>query len=138
MTLNELLELEANGEQPKPKRHTLQEEHHLQKVELQYFRAKHPDLRLLLFSVPNAGKRIKGQGGWMIEEGLTAGVADLLLLVPNKQHPYLCIENKTSKGRQSPAQKHWQEAVENLGGKYVIVRSLDEFIKVVEEYLNDR
>lgn len=38
-----------------------------------------------------------------------------------------------TKFESSPAQKHWQEAVENLGGKYLIVRSLDEFIKVVEE-----
>ena len=71
----------------------------------------------------------------MKAEGVTAGVADLLLLVPNTSHHGLCVEMKTEKGKQQPTQKEWQTKVERVGYKYVICRSLDDFIQVIEEYL---
>lgn len=137
MTLEELLALEQSGQKAKPKRRHSQPEHRLQTAEVEYVSKVHPSIRPLFFAVPNGGKRKNRQGRWMIEEGLTSGVADIILLVPNRRHPYLCIENKTPTGRQSPAQKLWQTAVEAAGGKYVIVRSVDEFISVIEQYLDD-
>ena len=44
---------------------------------------------------------------------------------------------KQPKGRQQESQKEWQKAVESAGNKYVVVRSLDEFIEVVTDYLKD-
>ena len=38
---------------------------------------------------------------------------------------------------QSPAQKEWQAAVESVGYKYAVVRSLEEFIQLINSYLND-
>lgn len=64
---------------------------------------------------------------------------DLLLLLPNRNHPYLCIEMKTNKGCQSPAQKAWQQAVEDKTlARYAIVRSVEEFIELITDYLNNR
>ena len=40
-------------------------------------------------------------------------------------------------GRQSPAQKERQKDAEANGAKYVVCKSLDEFMKVTIDYLND-
>jgi len=43
---------------------------------------------------------------------------------------------KTEKGKQSPAQIEFQKRVEAQGYKYVVCRSLDEFMMVINEYLS--
>lgn len=129
----------ARGEKlPKPRKHSTNEEHKIQCAQIRYIRAMHPELERVLFAVPNGQKRTKAQTAWLHEEGMVNGVSDIILLKPNKFYPYLCIENKTQTGKQSPEQKLFQQAVESQGGKYVIVRSLDEFVKVIENYLKGK
>jgi hypothetical protein len=36
------------------------------------------------------------------------------------------IEIKTGTGRQSEVQKNWENMIKSMGGKYVVVRSLDD------------
>jgi hypothetical protein len=95
----------------------------------------HPSLRDALFSVPNGGWRNTREAGAMKAEGVTAGVADLILLTPRGGYGALCVEMKAINGRQSPAQKEWQKQAENAGNKYVLCRSVDEFIKTITDYL---
>ena len=65
-----------------------------------------------------------------------AGVADLILLIPNMFYGALLIEMKTAKGKQSPSQKQWEKLVTEQGEyKYVVCHSLDEFMNEVEDYL---
>lgn len=128
--------MQDKGIEKKPRKRSLNEEHYLQCAEVRYMRAKHPDLSHIFFSCPNGGKRTSLQAQWLKDEGLVPGVSDMILLKPNHLHSYLCIENKTPKGRQSPEQVLFQEAVEKNGGKYIIIRSLDEFMKAIEQYLN--
>lgn len=135
-TLRELLALQEQGTEKKPMRKSLGEEHHIQCAEVRYMRAKHPELSHIFFAVPNGQKRTARQTAWLKEEGMVPGVSDMILLRPNSLHGYLCIENKTEKGKQSPEQLLFQQSVEQNGGKYVIARSLDEFIKYIEQYLN--
>lgn len=71
-----------------------------------------------------------------VAEGLTAGAADLALLVARKGYHGMFIEMKTAKGRQSDRQKTWQSHVEGQGYKYVICRSFDEFREAVNGYLS--
>ena len=94
-----------------------QREHDLQAACVRYFRYRHPRLSL-----------------WLEE----AANADLLLLVPDRLHHGLCIEMKTPEGRQSAAQSRWQRAVEQMGYRYAICRSLGQFIELVEGYLSDK
>ncbi len=125
-----------------------QEEHNIQAACVRWFGYAHPELRGLLFSVPNGGARSKATAGRLKAEGVTAGVSDLILLAPRCRANItennaasieikhaLCIEMKTPKGRQSPEQKAWQLLVEGHGYKYAVCRSLDEFIDTVEVYL---
>lgn len=107
----------------------------IQQTCVRWFRMKYPQLALLLFAVPNGGARRRVEGAIMKGEGVTAGVADLLLLYPSKGYHGLCIEMKSPKGRQQPSQKTWQALAEWAGYKYVICRSLDGFIDEMNDYL---
>lgn len=135
-TLAQLLAMQDEGVDIKPRKRSLAEEHRLQCAEVRYMRAVHPDLSHVFFAVPNGQKRTASQTRWLKDEGLVPGVSDMILLRSNSLHGYLCIENKTPKGKQQPEQILFQRAVEANGGKYVVIRSLDEFTETVEHYLN--
>ncbi len=107
----------------------------IQRQSVRWFRIQYPKLRLNLFAVPNGGARLKTEGGILKGEGVTAGVADLLLLYPSKGYHGLCIEMKTEDGEQRPSQKAWQAAVEAVGYKYIICRSVYDFSDQVNDYL---
>lgn len=47
------------------------------------------------FAVPNGGARNKREAGILKGEGVTAGVADMILLKPSGGFASLCIEFKT-------------------------------------------
>ena len=124
------------------------EEHQLQCACVRWFAYQYPQYKGLLFAIPNGSYRTKATAGKLKAEGVVAGVADLILLVPRRLEigqcggiPWyriyhaLCIEMKTAKGRQSPEQKEWQAKVECEGYKYAVCRSLDEFMAVVNGYL---
>lgn len=111
------------------------EESRIQQACVMWFRLQYPRLARLLIAVPNGGGRSKVEAAIMKGEGVTAGASDLLLLVPSGKCHYLCIEMKTAAGRQSPAQREWQAEVERAGGRYVLCRSLDDFMKVIDDYL---
>ncbi len=102
---------------------------------VKWFRLQYPHFALNLFAVPNGGQRGKFEAKIMKGEGVTAGVSDLLLLIPSKGYHGLCIEMKTIDGRQRDTQKAWQKAVENVGYKYVLCRSIESFIAQVNDYL---
>lgn len=102
-----------------------------------WFRYKYPQYKKILFSVPNGGARNSITGAILKMEGALSGVSDLILLKPNRFYGCLCIEMKQPKGRQQESQKEWQKAVESVGNKYVVCRSLDEFMNAVEDYLKD-
>ncbi len=81
----------------------------------------------VIFSVPNEGKSAKEQ---MFKKatGLMSGVSDLICINNGK---ILFIECKDEKGRQSDKQKEFEIIINSQGFKYYLVRSLDEFKKIV-------
>ena len=119
------------------RRRSRDDEHRLQCGCVQWFRLQYPRLRNLLFAVPNGGSRNKAEASRMKDEGVTSGVADLILLKPNRFYGALCIEMKTKTGRQSPSQKEWQQEAEANGAKYVLCRTLDDFKRIVTDYLEN-
>ena len=90
----------------------------------------------MIFAIPNGGQRNKREASIMKSEGVTAGVADVILLVSRNCYGSLCIEFKTEKGRQSKSQKEWQLEAEKFGNKYAICRSFDDFRLIINQYLN--
>ena len=134
MTFDEMMELQK---QSKPRRKPSDEEHRIQSACVRWFRLQYPKMKHNLFSVPNGGKRNAVTGAKLKEEGALAGVADLILLKSNRFYGALLIEMKTPKGSQSDSQKEWESKITQDGYKYVVIRSLDEFMQVVKQYLSD-
>ncbi|MBR1785295.1 MAG: VRR-NUC domain-containing protein [Bacteroidales bacterium] len=109
----------------------------LQQSCVRYFRLAFPKYAHLLFAVPNGVATTATQGRILKAEGMMAGVADLILLVPRKGYGAMCLEMKTAKGIQCETQKIWQVECERAGNRYVVVRSFDQFREVVVDYLGE-
>ena len=131
----------------------------MQQGAVKWFNLQYPQYRGLLVHIPNEGRRtikvINGRpvcigGAKLKAEGLVKGAADLVLFVPNKYFHALCLETKVelfdyssgkekkTKTYQSPEQKEWQALVESQGYRYEVYRNIDEFRKIVLEYLDSK
>lgn len=124
-------------EQPRQRQRHSDQEHRLQCACVQWFRTQHPKFNHNLFAVPNGGRRDKVTGAKLKAEGVLAGVADLILLKSNADYGALLIEMKTGSGKQSEVQGRWQKAIEKDGYKYVLCRSLDDFMREINAYLKE-
>ena len=113
------------------------EESQLQQRCVAWFRSEFPAIAPLLIAVPNAARRNARTGAILKREGLTAGVADLILLVGRGEYHTLCIEMKTHRkgSGQSDKQIEWEQVAEENGNKYVVCRDLEEFKITVLNYL---
>ena len=118
---------------------------------VKWFRVTYPAFVRLLEHPKNEGSghgaHDRQQQAIAKAEGVQAGVADLIFHCPSQmrivdQVPQeepagffsLAIEMKTKTGRQSPEQKLFQRYFEAAGGRYVIIRSLDDFKREVSQY----
>lgn len=107
-----------------------------------------------LHAIPNGGLRTKATGARLKAEGVKAGIADLFLPVPvthverhsglshhgielaaTKFYHGLYIEVKTRTGRQTKEQREFESAMVDNGYKYKIVRSMQEGIDAILEYI---
>jgi len=87
-----------------------------------------PDLRYRVFAINNNSQNgIKGAMNKSM--GVVAGVADMCYLKPEGK--VVWIEWKTEIGKQSNEQKEFEKVCRQLGHEYVIVRSEDEFLSVL-------
>jgi hypothetical protein len=84
------------------------------------------------FAIPNAGRRSPKVRALMKAEGLTAGVADLCIMLSGGRT--LWLELKTRRGRQSRAQKAFAAVCDILDHAYLVPRSLDEAIAILRAY----
>jgi len=113
----------------------IESESHLQITCFKWMAFQHSNI--IAFAVPNGGQRNIREAVRFKREGVKAGVADIIILRPNKSKHGLLIELKTKIGRQSPEQKEFQKNVERWNYQYSICRSLDEFMKCVSDYIFD-
>jgi hypothetical protein len=105
-----------------------------------WFDCQYPQYKLLMHHSPNEGllMRHDRDGAKRKAMGMRAGFPDFIFLLPNKEYPYLALELKVGKNTQSEHQKEYQQAVEQAGGKYVVIYTLEEFISSVNEYINNK
>ena len=108
-------------------------ESEIQRNCIKWIRLKHPELTC--FAIPNGGGRSEIEGAILKGEGVLAGVADLFLMRASFAEHGLFIEIKTEKGRQTDSQKAFEAACAREDYGYVVVRSVSEFMSVVENYL---
>lgn len=110
-------------------------ESQLQRVCVAWFNLQYRQYKGLLYAVPNGARTSATQGRILKAEGMTAGVADLILDIPAQGYHGLRLEMKTLTGRQSDSQKRWQELEESQGYKYVVVRTYEDFQNTIKGYL---
>lgn len=115
------------------------EESRLQQQCVAWFRAQYPQYAMLLTHPANEGNGNRVTGAIHKAEGTQAGVPDLLLFLPTfwKGHLFAClgIELKTKTGKQSEKQKDFELMFMAAGSAYVVVRSIDEFCRVINNWL---
>ena len=113
----------------------------LQSECVKWFRLQYPKLALNLFAIPNGGARDVITGAILKREGVTAGVADLFLAVPRYKIGGeefcggLFIEMKAGKGRLTPGQVAFREALEPHGYKFVVAYSWHEAAQAIAEHV---
>lgn len=106
----------------------------IQQEIIKYFNNKYclksANQRCLIFAVPNeAAYKNKSI------VGLMPGVSDLIVVMPGV---VLFVELKAEKGKQSDAQKVFQGRIERIGHFYAIVRSLSDFITLVDTIISEK
>lgn len=118
--------LKSNKRELLPK----QSESQLQKSCVRWFRLTYP--KLMIFAIPNGGKRNIVTATIQKAEGVLPGVADLQVLFHDGKS--LFIEMKTKTG-QTDNQKQFEQYCIEHGHKYMICKTLDEFMGSVSEFI---
>lgn len=90
---------------------------------LAYYKKTYP----IFYFRANSGSVIT-QGG-RVFKGASAGTPDIILLVDSI---FCGLECKTEKGRQSQVQKEVEQAITDAGGKYFLIRSMEDIKKVID------
>lgn len=116
--------------QPNTRRRPRHLEEQLQALCVKWFRLRFR--RYIIFAVPNGGSRNRLEAFNLKVSGVLAGVADLII-VGNKK--VLFVEMKYKHGTQQDTQKQFQQRVEELGHKYVLCRSFEQFKEEVEQWV---
>lgn len=101
-------------------------EHSLQTWAVNYLRWN----GVYCFAVPNGGKRDAKTGAYLKKEGALAGVADLILLLPDGVAVF--AELKDGNKPQQESQKIFQKNVERLGFDYLLWRGRQDVIDFME------
>jgi hypothetical protein len=103
---------------------------------------QYPALKNLMH-VPNQGKRSWRFGKELKEMGLSPGAPDLLLLWPGTynyqgeivKYGGLAIECKSAKGKLTEQQEDWRSRLSMARYEYLVVRSVDDGIFALKQYL---
>lgn len=85
-----------------------------------------------VFAVPNGGNRNLREAARLKAQGVMAGVSDLIIMLPNKKIYFVEVKNPNGKGRQSQAQRDFEENVCAMGHIYQIWDKWSQ----VEEFIN--
>lgn len=94
--------------------------------------------KITVFSVPN-GARLKITQAWKAKrEGMISGVSDLIILLPGAKTIFVEIKNPNGKGRQSSAQKDFEQTVTKLGFEYKIWSKWEQVQEFIKEINNGK
>ena len=96
---------------------------------VKWFRLQYPNL--VIYAVPNGGSRNVREAQRLKAEGVLAGVADLVIMLPQGKSLY--IEMKVKGNRQTQNQKDFQKIAETLGHTYAVCYSFEEFKDIIEK-----
>lgn len=107
----------------------------LQKSCVRYFDIQYGQYKLNLIKIDNEGKRSKAAGGIAKACGLRKGAADMILAVSNGKYHGLFIEFKSQDGVLKVEQTEFGNAVCKLNYNYVVIKDVDEFIRLIDNWM---
>ena len=113
-------------------------ESQIQKGFVRWFRGRYAEIEPLFFAVSNGGIRNAWTAKIMKDEGVRAGVSDLILLIPKHGYAGLLIETKKPDGKQSESQKEFERLATKFKYLYVIVRNQEDFEKLMMWYIENK
>lgn len=113
-------------------------ESQIQKGFVRWFRGRYTEIEPLFFAVSNGGARNAWTAKIMKDEGVRAGVSDLILLIPKHGYAGLLIETKKPDGTQSESQKEFERLATKFKYLYVIVRNQEDFEKLMMWYIENK
>lgn len=102
-----------------------------------YSKKKYPELNLM-YAIPNGGQRNIITAMNLKLTGTKAGIPDIHLPVPCGGYSGFWIEFKFGKNKLSPEQIKYKDLLEMNGHRVCVCYSVDDAIKLVEEYLNPK
>lgn len=102
-----------------------------------WFGLQYPHLKYLLHHSPNGGHRNAIEAAKFKRMGVRPGFPDLILCVASGGFHGLFMELKSDTGKQSLYQKEFQIRLTDQGYRYEIIRSVDQFIETVKDYLRN-
>lgn len=111
-------------------------ESQLQILCIEWFRAMYPQYRMLLFAIPNGGKRNVVTALRMKREGVISGVPDLFLSIGRNGYHGFYIEMKFGKNKMSQNQEKFFQYAKKHGYKCELINSFDQFVREVTFYVN--
>lgn len=114
----------------------IEEQHQIAYV--RWFGLQYPELSPLLHHSPNGGKRNAREAARFKAMGTRAGFPDLFLAVPSNGSHGLFIELKSDKGRLTDNQQAYLTILQRQGYAVAVVRTLEDFMKTINEYLYKR
>lgn len=93
-----------------------------------------------VFAVPNGGSRNALEAVNLKRQGVLAGVADLVILLPDGKAVFAELKAPDGTGRQSPAQREFEENVRGLGFEYLLWKGwpqVEDFINGLKKEVDD-
>lgn len=85
---------------------------------------------LCVFAVPNGGSRNLYEARNLKNEGVMAGVSDLILVLNGV---VIFLELKAGKNKQQETQKLFEKRIKGLGHQYYVVRSIEDVMEILNK-----
>lgn len=94
--------------------------------------------RIKHYHCPNGGTRYIREAVMLKKQGVSAGVPDICLPIPNKKYHGLYVEMKRKQGGVvSLDQKNWIDYLNSQSYLAVVCKGFEAARSVIEEYLGD-
>lgn len=128
-TINEL------WQETKPRKKPGHPESELQRACVRWFRLQYPGV--LLFHIPNGGKRNAREAAMFKAEGVVAGIPDLFLAEARHGHHGLFIEMKAGRNKPTPEQADAMHRLTASGYLCAVCYTFEAFKELTGNYLKN-
>lgn len=92
---------------------------------------------ILIYAIPNGGKRNTREAANLKRQGVKAGVPDLCVPVARRGFHGLYIEMKYGNNKATEKQKEWLEALNREGYLAKVCNGFDEAIELLNYYFGE-